>query len=368
MSETDSPAQGSGNDTALTIDAGAAAIEGLLSSVPEQAEANQDSATNEESQNTENEGAQANDDNASQEAPDEGDDGLEFDDETTDAAADAPKEPEFKAGQFAAHDAKVKLDDGSTISVSELIAGNMFQRTFTQKTTALSEEKKAFEAERSQFAETKQQIEQQRNIILTLAQELIPQEPQPVDPDQDMVGYINYLAQRDAYLGKMAKLQYLWNSTQQEQSQLTAKQQKEQEEFQRQQQERYQSRLQTEQQKLFEVIPALKDDARRAAFIKDAVKIGGDVYGITPEEIQAISDHRYMRALYDAIAFRKAVAKRDNGKQAQVPAQQAPQPRIQQRQRMATQAPEVRDSNSAAERLRKTGSREDAVKALMKFV
>lgn len=367
MSDTDSPDQGSGNDGALTLEAGAAAIEGLLSRVPEKAvEAEEDSAANEESQNA---GQVAKDDNASEEAPDEGDEGLEFDDEATDAAADAPKEPEFKAGQFAAHDAKVKLEDGTTISVADLVAGNMFQRTFTQKTTALAQEKKALEDERSQFAETKQQIEHQRNIILTLAQELLPQEPQPVDPNADPVGYINYLAERDAYQGKMAKLERLWNSTQQELAQQADKAQKEQQQMTQQQVEQRQALVQAEAEKLRTAIPRLKDEKARQAFVEDVVHLAPSVYGITPQEIDQVLDHRYMRVLYDAIAFRKAVAKRAAGTQPTTPpAQQAQQPRIPQRQRMAPQTAQSRDQTSAFERLRKTGSFTDAAKALEKFI
>lgn len=365
MSDTDSPEQGSGNDTALTVEAGAAAIENLLSSVPDD-ESQKDSVTNEESTD---EGQQVSVDSAPKASDDE-EDGLEFDDEAPEQVKPAPEDPQFKAGQFASRDAKVKLDDGTTLSVAELITGNMFQRTFTEKTTALSQEKKALEAEKGQFAETKQQIEHQRNVILTLAQELIPQEPQFVDPNADPIGYMNYLAERDAYQQKMNKLQHLWNSTQQEQAQLTERQKKDQEEHQRQQQEIYMENLKTEQEKLFHAIPRLKDEAERQKFFKDAVDIGQTIYGVSADEIQAIADHRYMRILADALAFRKAIAKRDASKQPQpVSAQaQAQQPRIQQRQRMAPQTPQAREAGNAADRLRKTGSIEDAAKALMKFV
>jgi hypothetical protein len=361
MSETDSPDTGSGNDTALSLEGGAAAIENLLSNVPDQPETEgQDSGPSEESRNEGQPNADAAD------AADDTD-GLEFDDETTEPVTDAPKEPEFKAGQFAARDAKVKLDDGSTISVADLISGNMFQRTFTEKTTALSQDKRALEAEKGQFAETKQQIEHQRNVILTLAQELLPQEPAPVDPDQDPLGYMQYLRDRDVYQEKMNKLSYLWQSQQQEQVQLTQRQQQEQEQALLQQQEQFQAGLKAEWDLLVTAIPHLKDEAKRQQFQADAVEIGSSVYGLKPEEINSVVDHRFIRVLADAVAFRKAIAKRDAAKLPAPPAQ-AQQPRIQQRQRMAPQTVQARDQSSSFDRLRKTGSLTDAAKALEKFV
>ena len=359
MSDTDSPDTGSGNDTVLSLESGAAAIENLLSNVPDEVKSLKDSDPNEES----NEGT---DEPEAVEAADESD-GLEFDDETTAEETDAPKEPEFKAGQFAAKDAKVKLDDGTTISVADLIAGNMFQRTFTEKTTALSQEKKVLENERSQFAETKQQIEHQRNVILTLAQELLPQEPEPVDPEVDPFGYNLYLRDREVYHAKMAKLEHLWQAQQQETVQLTQKQQQEQAEEAARQKEEFEKSLMTEKQLLTQAIPRFKDEGELKKFRDDALDIGARVYKLKPEEIDGLADHRFVHVLADALAYRKALAKRDATKQPVAPAQNQ-QPRIPQRQRMDTKTPQARDQPSAFDRLRKTGSFTDAAKALEKFV
>ena len=362
MSDTDSPVTGSGNDSALSLEDGAAAIENLLSSIPDEPETDeQDSATNEESENEGQDKAPA------AAATDDEDEGLELDDEALAAEADAPKEPEIKAGQFAPKDAKVKLDDGSTISVAELIAGNMFQRTFTEKTTALKGEKNALEAERSQFAETKRQIEHERHVILTLTQKLLPKEPEPVDPNEDPVGYMQYLQARDGYQSTMNDLYALWNSTQQEQAKLTESQQKEKEEFERQQQEQHFNTLRAEQEELFKAIPALKDEKEREKFREDIAKVGAR-YGIQQPEIDSITDRRVILALADLAKYHRALAKRDAGKNPAPVQQQTPQPRIPQRQRMAAQSPQTRDANTAADRLRKTGSLDDAAKALMKFV
>jgi len=88
------------------------------------------------------------------------DDPLGFDAE--DVAADAADEPdesdeaEIKGGRFAPDTAKVTLDDGTVTTIAELKRGTLFQRDYTQKTQALSEDRKTFEAERQQVSQLAQ--------------------------------------------------------------------------------------------------------------------------------------------------------------------------------------------------------------------
>lgn len=365
MSGTDSPETGSGADTSLSFEDGAAAIEGLLSSVPDILdEDDQDSAQGEESQNTE--GQNSEESAADTAGDDDEDEGLELEEDATDDGKPAPDDPKIKAGQFAPREAKVKLDDGTTISVADLIAGNMFQSTFTKKTTELKAEKNTLDAERSEFAETKKQVEHQRNVVLTLVNELMPKEPVAVDPNEDPAGYIAYLAEREAYQAKVGKLQHLWHSSQTEQAKSAEKQKKEQEEAERQKSEDFGKWAETENAKFYDAIPRLKDKANLEKWGKDVYDIGQTHYKLTEEEIAGTVDHRYLMILTDAIAFRKAVAKRDAG--AKQPPAQAPQPKIPQRQRMAPQAVQNRDHVNATSRLRETGSLDAAAKALEKFV
>lgn len=369
MSGTDSPNTGSGNDTALSFDDGVAAIEGFLSSVPDSLEeGDKDSATVNESQTAsdQDEGAEASTEANGENAEGDDDPDLELELDASDEGKPAPDEPAFKNGQFASRDAKVKLDDGTTISVADLIAGNMFQRKFTEKTTALSEEKKNFDKERGDFADTKKQVEQQRQALLTLASELLPKEPQPVNPDEDPHGYISYLAEKEAYQSKVNRLQELWQASQGDQAKQTEQQKKEAEEAEKAALADLELWKSGEREKLFNAIPKLKEKANREKWQAETSKIARDVYGLDDEELSSVFDHRYLMILSDAAAFRRALAKQKAGdKPAPV---QNQQPRIPQKQRMAPQAPQARDFTAATDRLRKTGSLQDAAKALEKFV
>lgn len=374
MSGTDSPAQGSGNDTALSYEDGVAALEGFLSRVPDGIEDNddQDSAAGDESQNAEGQNSEvdAKADTESQDAKsgeENDDDDLELDLDDSDTSKDAPDEPKFKAGQFASHDAKVKLEDGTTISVADLIAGNMFQSTFTKKTTALAEDRKAFDAERGEFAETKKQVEHQRNVILSLVNELMPKEPQsPTDPD-DPLQEIEYQRELRIYQQKMGKLQTLWQQSQADQTKAAEKQKQEQEEAAKKQSEEYQAWAQKESEKFFEKYPKLKSEEELKKWANTVYSVAENYYGIPPEEVAMLADHRHLMILTDAAKWREAISKRDASAKQKTP-QQPQQARIPQKQRMGNQTVQNRDFSVATDRLRKTGSYEDAIKALEKFV
>lgn len=343
MSENDLPATGTVDDTPLSNAQGEEAIGNLLDSV---LEADHAAEVSEQKPGA-----------AQKEAGSEEDgeiDGLVIDEEDAGGEPDASEEPEFKEGRFASDDAKVKLEDGTTISVAELKRNNLFQRDYSKKTAELSEQRKQFENESRQFTEHVNSIVQQREVILTLAQELLPQEPVlPTDPN-DPIAYVEYRQAKDLWDQKMGKLNSLWQAKQQEQQTLTQQQVQQQQQF-----------LESEKIKLFEAIPRLKDEAKRKAFLTDAVEIGTTVYGLTPQDITGITDHRVMRVLADALAYRKALAKRDT---KQPDTQQSRQPRIPPQQRMSAQTPQQRDARNAFERLRQTGSARDAEAALMKFL
>jgi hypothetical protein len=345
MSDSDLPVTGTVEDTSLSNRQGDEAIGNLLDNL------GTDLVEAEEQ-------AQAPDALAAP-SPDEGesdDDGLVIDDDSEAEVSDSPDEEESSLGRFVADDAKVKLEDGSTITVGKLRARvTELRREFTAKTEAAARASEATAARESQLTETANLVAQQREVILTLAKELLPQEPViPTDPN-DPVAYIEYRRDKDLWDQKMGKLQGLWQAKQQEEAKLTEKQQAQ-----------FADLKKVEFEKLTTAIPSLKDGKRLEQFRTEAIEIGSSTYGLTAEEIGNVVDHRLIRVLADAVAYRKAIAKRDAGK-GNTPQPNNQQPRIIQKQRMAN-TPQQRDANNALERLRNTGSARDAEAALMKFI
>lgn len=125
------------------------------------------------------------------------------------------------------------------------------------------------------------------------------------------------------------------------------------------QQEAHQAYLQEQAQVLTQHIPEIADPQKGEA-IKNALVDTGVSYGFTAEEMQAVTDARYVRALNDARKYRELVAKR---KSAQSKGEKA-------RPMVKSGAKKRQDSNVATRkkaqtRLQKTGSIDDALSLIL---
>ena len=125
------------------------------------------------------------------------------------------------------------------------------------------------------------------------------------------------------------------------------------------QQQAHQAYLQEQAQVLTQHIPEIADPQKGEA-IKNALVDTGVSYGFTAEEMQAVTDARYVRALNDARKYRELVAKR---KSAQSKGEKA-------RPMVKSGAKKRQDSNVATRkkaqtRLQKTGSIDDALSLIL---
>jgi hypothetical protein len=313
----------------MSFDEGVSAIENLLEDVPEDKPDSVEGAKAKPATDATEEPS-GDDDDALLSALDDGSDGE------AESAPDAPT--------TVPDTATVTLEDGTTISIADLKTNHMFQRVFTKKTEELARYKEQVEADyKAKVSEAENEIRQKRDLILDNYHLIVPKEP-VYDPN-DPVGYIEETA---LYQERMKMLNGLWQQKQQEEHQLTEKQQGDLADYVAQQ-----------KQQLLQKLPHLKDEGKREAFRKDIADIGGKVYGVTSEEVNTIADARYMQILHDAIAYQKLKAKA-----ASVPQQVAAKPRLVQQQRMAPQAIQNRDRQGRFDSLRKTGSIDAAARAI----
>jgi len=126
------------------------------------------------------------------------------------------------------------------------------------------------------------------------------------------------------------------------------------------QQAAHQAYLQEQAQVLTQFIPEIADPQKGEA-IKNALVDTGVSYGFTPEEMQNVTDARYVRALNDARKYRELVSKR---KSAQSKGEKA-------RPVVKAGAKKRQDGNAetrrkAQTRLQKTGSDADALSLMFK--
>lgn len=325
MTDTTAPS-GSVASGPMSFDEGTTAIENLLSDVPEE-----DSI----------EGAQATESKPEESVTDDDDLTLSLDDEDVDGSEDQANAP-----KTAADDMLVTMDDGTTISVADLKTNSMFQRTFTRKTEELKQERVALEQQFQQrVAEAETELAQRRELVLEMASRYLPQEPSIELLQSDPIGYIEAKAQYDEQMKKLTALD------QQRRAEFEAGQAKQTQE--------YEEMKTREWDQFLTVLPKLKEPAKLEAFRKDVKDIGMAEYKLAPEELQNLVDHRYMRVLHDAIAYRKLVAKSKTTQQ-----EVAAKPKLVQKQRMAPQAIQTRDQQGRFEQLRQTGSIDAAARAI----
>jgi vacuolar-type H+-ATPase subunit I/STV1 len=270
-----------------------------------------------------------------------------------DANPDESEEPEIKGGRFAPDSAKVTLDDGTVTTIAELKRGTLFQRDYTQKTQALSAEKKAFEAERESVSQYVQQLNQARDYIAWYAEQHIPKDPGPYTGLQDdFVGYQNWQKQRDAY-GQHLQAYQLAQQLKQTEEQRKAGET----------QQQAQARMQEEADALRKAYPILNDATKGPLFLQATARDASKYFDLTADELrQTVQDRRLFKILRSAIE-RERLKEQAPKLQAEI----AKRPAMRGGQRSPVTATVNRDRQSRTERLRKTGSLEDGIAALMDF-
>jgi hypothetical protein len=274
--------------------------------------------------------------------PDDDPLGLEAEDVDTETADEPDEsEAEIKGGRFAPDTAKVTLDDGTVTTIAELKRGTLFQRDYTQKTQALSEEKKTFEAERQQVSQYAQQVEQLREYASWYAEQYLPKQPAPFTGDRmnDPMGYLQWSQQNDQWLAHAQAFQQF-----QQQKSYADEQKKGETDKQ------FQARRLQEAEALGKAIPVFKDPIKgKAAW--EAMVAGAAEYGFSPEDLDAVVDHRQLVILREALAYRRLKAKAP-----QAPTEAARRPPVREGRRAPADQQQTRQKQQLAEQLNRPGN------------
>lgn len=273
-----------------------------------------------------------------------------------DADADkGPDEPEFKGGRFAADDAKVRMEDGTTITIAELKRNNLYQRGFTEKTTALAEERKQFEAKQSEVTQYAQSLNQSREQLATLAQHLMPKQPEPFkgDADSDPVGYLRHTQEVQR-----------WNEVNRSLQAVIQQKQSEEQKKSTETAEQERARLAEEDNKLVAALSFLKDPEKFKLFQTTMEAGAAKHYGLTPQQLWGVGNHKAILVMRDALAYRrlKEAAPQVKETAAKRPAATRDSRRADPRGR------DTRVRQEKSERLSATGSLDDFVGAAQHLI
>jgi hypothetical protein len=239
------------------------------------------------------------------------------------------------------------------ITVADLKRNNLFQRDYTKKTTELKAKETEVETLKSEVSQQAQSLDQFREYAAWYAEQFLPKQPEPFKGNRiaDPMGYLEWSQKNDEWQAHAQAWQAFQQQGQMAQQQKAGETQKQAE-----------TRLATERNALLKAMPVLKDPVKGKQ-TWDAIVAGAqNEYGITAEEVNTVGDHRMLVALRDAIAYRRIKAKAP-----QVQAQVAAKPAMKPGKRAPTNTAPTKERQARSERLRQTGSIDDAVALLSSF-
>ena len=237
------------------------------------------------------------------------------------------------------------------VSLDELLNGYSRTADYQKKTQSLAEQRKAVEAERSKIAETakvRDTYAQRLQVIEQMLQQQSGTEDLSQLRENDPIGYALAVADRSEKEKQLQAIRAERQRVQQEQAQ--------------QQSQILQSHVQQEQQKLVDLIPEFKDEAK-AEVIRRDIRVYAKSIGFSDQELSQVYDSRAVTALYKSMMYDKLVA----GKSGTLKKVQSAPKTL----RPGTSNPKNSDQEAQKkdfERLRQSGNKKDAAKLFERFL
>jgi len=279
---------------------------------------------------------------------DDAEDGEDADGENSedsdddDASEDGDEPDDLKGGRFAPHSAKVRLPDGQTTTVEELMKGGLRQSDYSRKTESLARERDEFQDNVERLNQTTQQLEQQREFIDAVLEQWRPQPPE--NPDNDPTVWIEFQQREHA-----------WN---QWKNHIETGLKQSRDNFEKSRTEELQKAREREEERLFQAIPAMRDPGKRQRIATELARFGTAEYGFTQQEMASIGDHRMIKVLFDLHQAKARTAKAPG-----VVEKVKEKPKVMRGSNRAKGKDGAK--RSRMERLRETGWARDAETALM---
>jgi hypothetical protein len=263
------------------------------------------------------------------------------------------EEPGSDQGRFVASNGKVRLPDGTVSTVSELIQGNLRDRDYRQKTMEVAELRRSTETQSSSLKQLETQLSEQRDYMVSLLKSIVPQAPDialadPRSPHYDPAAYQTQKAQNEFWVQHLTALDQQGQQAKQAQAEEAAAKRRE--------------KGNAEWATLIEKLPSLKDPKRLERFVGDVEKYGKS-YGFTTDELrEALGyDHRQALVMHKAMAWDKLQESKPKVKQ-----KVEGRPPVQKGgKRLNPAEHRARGANEAINRLKQSGSVEDATAAYL---
>ena len=263
--------------------------------------------------------------------------GFEAEFEDDQVEADSVEPPKFRV-------LNPETNEEEYYTGEELADGWMRQKTFTQKTQQLAEQRKEMEAERAKVSQEREQYQQ------GLYQYLSQPEPQPPSEELFETDPLAYMKAKDDYRDALAQ-----------RSQAQAEYQRVEGERMREANLQRQEYLQRESEKLTNLIPEWRDE-NVATKEKQAIREYGVSLGYSAEEMDSIGDARAIALMRKSLLFDSMTQKGKTKLQRGPEGVATLRPGGQQPQRRLT------EFHKAKMKLAKSGRHEDATSAISQIL
>jgi hypothetical protein len=226
----------------------------------------------------------------------EEDAGDDQSDEGHDESEDDEEGQEPVQASYADKNHKVRLDDGTEVSVADLIRGNMRDKDYTTKSQELAAQRQDTEARIAKLKDGEAAYDIAQTILLAAM---------PAEPTEDMLisNPMEYFQQKALYDQRLGQYQKILDA-----KRLYAEAQKDEA------QRGFNEWADNERQRAQEVLPELKTKEGVDAFNHDLLNAVSK-YGFTEDDVGGIYDHRFLVMARDLIEYQKIIGNRENAVQ-----------------------------------------------------
>jgi hypothetical protein len=284
------------------------------------------------------------------ETPDEPDEAEEPEDTETEDESD-----EEESSIELSDDTEIDLGDGERATLKELKearkAAHLQRADYTRKTQAVSEDRKMVEEKAQEVVTRAQQLQQERETFLAVAQEFLGQPPQKpaVSAQDDPFAWVQYSSEKEAYEERLGKVRTVYQQSEAQKAKAAEDQAKELPKI-----------VEQERAKLLERFPKLKDPEVAKKYKADMVDVMTRIYGFDADQVTNLADSRAVAMALDLIEYHKIKAALPTAK-AKV---ETKPPLVKAAKRASPESRKQAELNSLRDRHAKSGRRDDAVAIL----
>jgi hypothetical protein len=226
--------------------------------------------------------------------PAEAEAGTEDPAEEAAPAEEAEPKPNEPEDEYVNGNKRTRLRDGTVTTVGELKKLAETGKEYLAVKPQLDAYARQLHQERQRLASQEQLFKQVLPIAQQVMEQKLPQAPDPQLATDDPIEHYQQMVRYQAEMGRF--------------NQLRAAQQAQMAQAQQAQQYQVQQHLAQQRTRLAEIMPELRDDAKRAEFSKKFVNYAKEV-GFSEQEAAQVYDARLMQVVSDGIKWREHLAK-----------------------------------------------------------